>query len=92
MITQPQFPRVNLKISSPEDPKSIDIRSRVHQSDPMHVFMTPYHARGHPASEWPLAGQPCKVDWDLHTIARAHNLLNGCSPIGTLCPRVAEVL
>ena len=27
----------------------------------------------HASDLWPLAGQPCKVSCDLHTIARAHN-------------------
>ena len=35
--------------------------------------MTEDYARGQPASAWPLAGQPCNFDRNLHTIARAHN-------------------
>ena len=35
--------------------------------------MTADYARGQPASAWPLASKPCRVDCDLHTIARAHN-------------------
>ena len=35
--------------------------------------MTEDYARGQPASAWPLAGQPCNFDCNLHTIARAHN-------------------
>ena len=54
--------------------------------------MTADYARGQPASAWPLAGQPCKVDCDLHTIARAHNRPFDCSPIGTIGPRVAAVV
>ena len=34
--------------------------------------MTANYYRGQKASAWPLARQPCKVDFDLHTIARAH--------------------
>ena len=53
--------------------------------------MTADYARGQPASAWPLAGQPCKVDCDLHTIARAHNNTFFVRLIGTLGPRVAAV-
>ena len=54
--------------------------------------MTADYARGQPASAWPLAGQPCKVDCDLHTIARAHNRAIFVRPIGTLGPDVAAVV
>ena len=53
--------------------------------------MSAYYARGQPASAWPLAGQPCKVDCDLHTIARAHNNTFFVRLIGTLGPHVAAV-
>ena len=53
--------------------------------------MTADYARGQPASAWPLAGQPCKVDCDLHTIARAHNKIFFVRPIGTLGLGVAAV-
>ena len=49
--------------------------------------MTADYARGQPASAWPLAGQPCRVDCDLHTIARAHNNTFFVQLIGTLGPR-----
>ena len=68
------------------------IRSEKNSSIRSDACMTADYARGQPASAWPLAGQPCKVDCDLHTIARTHNRSNGCSPIGTLCPRVAAVV
>ena len=68
------------------------IRSEKNPSIRSDACMTADYARGQPASAWPLAGQPCKVDCDLHTIARAHNRSNGCSPIGTLGPRVAAVV
>ena len=48
------------------------IRSEKISSIRSDACMTPDYARGQPASAWPLAGQPCKVDCDLHTIARAH--------------------
>ena len=51
--------------------------------------MTADYTRDQPASEWPPAGQPCKVGCDLHTIARAHNHTFFVRPIGTLCPDVA---
>ena len=54
--------------------------------------MTADYARGQPASAWPLAGQPCRVDCDLHTIARAHNNTFFVRPIGTLGPDVAAVV
>ena len=53
--------------------------------------MTANYARGQPASAWPLAGQPLRVDCDLHTIARAHNNTFFVRPIGTLGPDVAAV-
>ena len=53
--------------------------------------MTAYYARGHPASAWPLPGQPCKFDCDLHTIARAHNNTFVVRLIGTLCRNVAGI-
>ena len=50
------------------------IRSEKNPSIRSDACMTPDYARGHPVgSAWPLAGQPCKVESDLHTIARAHN-------------------
>jgi len=67
------------------------IRSEIILSIRSDACMTADYARGQPASAWPLAGQPCKVDCDLHTIARTHNRPFDCSPIGTLCPRVAAV-
>ena len=67
------------------------IRSETNPSIRSDACMTADYARGQPASEWPLAGQPCNVDCDLHTIARAHNRPFDCSPIGTLGPRVAAV-
>ena len=51
--------------------------------------MTVDYTRGQPASAWPLAGQPCKVDSDLHTIARAHNNTFFVL-IGTLGSRLAR--
>ena len=45
--------------------------------------MTEDYVRGQPASAWPLAGHPCNVDCNLHTIARAHN---GPGP-GPACAR-----
>ena len=68
------------------------IRSGKNPSIRSDACMTADYARGQPASAWPLAGQHCKVDCDLHTIARAHNRSNGCSPIGTIGPRVAAVV
>ena len=68
------------------------IRSEKNPSIRSDACMTADYARGQPASAWPLAGQHCKVDCDLHTIARAHNRSNGCSPIGTIGPRVAAVV
>ena len=53
--------------------------------------MTADSVGGQPASAWPLAGQPCKVDCDLHTIARAHNNTFFVRLIGTIGPRVAAV-
>ena len=67
------------------------IRSEKNPSIRSDACMTAYYARGQPASAWPLAGQPCKVDCDLHTIARAHNNTFFVRPIGTLCPCVAAV-
>ena len=51
--------------------------------------MTADYAHGQPAGAWPLAGHPCRVDCDLHTIARAHNNTFFVRPIGTLGPDVA---
>ena len=67
------------------------IRSEKNPSIRSDACMTAYYARGQPASAWPLAGQPCKVDRDLHTIARAHNNTFFVRLIGTLCPHVAAV-
>ena len=53
--------------------------------------MTADYARGQPASAWPLAGQPCRVDCDLHTIARAHKNTFFVRLIGTIGPRVGAV-
>ena len=53
--------------------------------------ITADYAGGQPASAWPLAGQPCEVDCDLHTIARAHNNAFFVRLIGTIGPRVAAV-
>ena len=46
------------------------IRSGKNSSIRSDACMTADYARGQPASAWPLAGQPCRVDSDLHTIAR----------------------
>ena len=43
------------------------------------------------ASAWPLAGQPLKVDCDLHTIARAHNRTFFVRLVWALCPHVPAV-
>ena len=67
------------------------IRSEKNPSIRSDACMTADYARGQPASAWPLAGQPCKVDCDLHTIARAHNNTFFVRPIGTLGPDVAAV-
>ena len=53
--------------------------------------MTADYARGQPASAWPLAGQPCRVDCDLHTIARAHNNTFFVRLVRALGPHVAGV-
>ena len=68
------------------------IRSEKNPSIRSDACMTADYARGQPASAWPLAGQPCRVDCDLHTIARAHNRAIFVRPIGTLGPRVAAVV
>ena len=49
------------------------IRSEKNSSIRSDACMSADYGCGQPASAWPLAGQPCKVDCDLHTIARAHN-------------------
>ena len=49
------------------------IRSEKKPSFRSDACMIADYASGQPASAWPLAGQPCKVDCDFHTIARAHN-------------------
>ena len=67
------------------------IRSEKNPSIRSDACMTADYARGQPASAWPPAGQPCKVDSDLHTIARAHNKIFFVRPIGTLGPGVAAV-
>ena len=67
------------------------IRSEKNPSIRSDACMTADYARGQPASAWPLAGQPCKVDCDLHTIARTHNRPFDCSPIGTQGPDRAAV-
>ena len=53
--------------------------------------MTADYARGQPASAWPLAGHPCNVDCNLHTILRAHNNTIFVWLIGTIGPDVAAV-
>ena len=67
------------------------IRSEKNPSIRSDACMTADYARGQPASAWPLAGQPCSFDCDLHTIARAHNRTFFVRLIGTLGPRVAAV-
>ena len=49
------------------------IRSEKNPSVRSDACMTEDYVRGQPASAWPLAGHPCNVDCNLHTIARAHN-------------------
>ena len=60
------------------------IRSEKNSSIRSDACMTADYARGQPASAWPLASKPCRVDCDLHTIARAHNNTFFVRPIGTL--------
>ena len=67
------------------------IRSEKNPSIRSDACMTADYARGQPASAWPLASKPCRVDCDLHTIARAHNNTFFVRPIGTLGPDVAAV-
>ena len=67
------------------------IRSEKNPSIRSDACMTADYARGQPASAWPLAGQPCKFDCKLHTIARAHNRAIFVRPIGTIGPDVAGV-
>ena len=67
------------------------IRSEKNPSIRSDACMTTDYARGQPASAWPLASKPCRVDCDLHTIARAHNNTFFVRPIGTLGPDVAAV-
>ena len=47
------------------------IRSGKNPSIRSDACMTADYARGQPASAWPLAGQPCKVDCDLHMALRS---------------------
>ena len=68
------------------------IRSEKKSSIRSDACMTADYARGQPASAWPLAGQPRRVDRDLHTIARAHKNTFFVQLIGTLGPRVAAVV
>ena len=67
------------------------IRSENNSSIRSDACMTADYARGQPASAWPLAGQPCKVDCDLHTIARAHNRTFFVRLVRALCPHVPVV-
>ena len=67
------------------------IRSEKNPSLRSDACMTAYYARGQPASAWPLAGQPCKVDRDLHTIARAHNRTFFVRLVRALGPHVLVV-
>ena len=67
------------------------IRSENNPSIRSDACMTADYASGQPASAWPLAGQPCKVDCYLHKIARAHNNTFFVRLIGTIGPRVAAV-
>ena len=60
------------------------IRSEKNPSIRSDACMTADYARGQPASAWPLAGQPCKVECELHTIARAHNKTFFVRLIGTI--------
>ena len=62
------------------------IRSEKNPSIRSDACMTADYARGQPASAWPLASKPCRVDCDLHTIARAHNNTFFVRPIETLGP------
>ncbi len=67
------------------------IRSEKNPSIRSDACMTADYARGQPASAWPLAGQPCRVDCDLHTIARAHNNTFFVRLVRALGPHVAAV-
>ena len=67
------------------------IRSEKNSSIRSDACMTADYARGQPASAWPLAGQPCKVDCDLRTIARAHNRAFFVRLVRALCPHVPTV-
>ena len=67
------------------------IRSEKNPSIRSDACMTADYARGQPASAWPLAGQPCKVDCDLRTIARAHNRAFFVRLVRPLGPHVPTV-
>ena len=67
------------------------IRSEKNPSIRSDACVTADYARGQPASAWPLAGQPCRVDCDLHTIARAHNNTFFVRLVRALGPHVAAV-
>ena len=67
------------------------IRSEKNPSIRSDACMTADYARGQPASAWPLAGQPCNVDCNLHTIARAHNRTFFVRLVRALCPHVPVV-
>ena len=67
------------------------IRSEKNPSIRSDACMTADYARGQPASAWPLAGQPCNVDRNLHTIARAHNRTFFVRLVRALCPHVPAV-
>ena len=67
------------------------IRSEKNPSIRSDACMTEDYARGQPASAWPLAGQPCNFDCNLHTIARAHNRTFFVRLVRALCPHVPVV-
>ena len=67
------------------------IRSEKNPSIRSDSCMTEYYACGQPASAWPLAGQPCSFDCNLHTIARAHNRTFFVRLVRALCPHVPAV-
>ena len=67
------------------------IRSEKNLSIRSDACMTEDYARGQPDSAWPLAGQPCNFDCNLHTIARAHNRTFFVRLVRALCPHVPAV-
>ena len=67
------------------------IRSEKNPSIRSDACMTADYARGQPASAWPLAGQPCNFDCNLHTIAHAHNRTFFVRLVRALCPHVPAV-